>query len=217
MPLLLRPHHRSAPASAVDLLLVGGVPGAGKSTAIAAAAPDLAGVRVLDPDALRRWFAEHLPAGTPYRRYRPLCHILHAIAVLLLVTVGPRPAYRAGPAGLAGRRLLVHDPSTRAGRLRVLSWLAHRRGWTLLLLYVEATPTQARAGQRARGRVLDTASFAAHVHRWNDLRLRATTGRCAGWPCRLTSREDAAQQVRRAFTVGSGACSGTAVAIAARP
>lgn len=205
MPLLVQPALLPAVPADVDFLLVGGVPGAGKSTAIAAAAPDLVEVAVLDPDALRRWFAGHLPARTPYRRYRALCHVLHALAVLALVVAGPsRP-------GQEGRRLLVHDPSTRAGRLRVLSWLALRRGWSPLLLYVDATPEEARAGQHARGRVIDTTAFAGHVDRWNDLRVEAATGRCAGWPCRSTGRDDAARQVRLALT-GSGARADSAVA-----
>lgn len=208
-PLLLRPAHRSAAPAAragVDLLLVGGVPGAGKSTAIAAAAPDVVGATVLDPDALRGWFAARLPAGTPYQWYRPLCHTLHALAVLALLLLGPRRVGRADVSAVPGRpvrrRLLVHDPSTRPGRLRLLGRLANARGWSPFLLYVDTDAARAREGQHVRGRIVDAASFAAHVERWCALRDEAATGSCAGWPCRVTDRDHAAAQVRRALTTG---------------
>lgn len=181
--------HAGAPATrswfSGDFVLVGGVPGAGKSTAIAAAMPDLVGVRALDPDSLRYWFAHRFPS-TPYRFYRPLCHALHAVVVLSLVLLGPR---RAG-------RLLVHEPSTRPARLRALSWLARRRGWSPALVYVDAPPETALAGQVSRGRVIDPSSFAGHVRRWELLRQQAASGRCCGWSTVLTDRTGAADALR---------------------
>lgn len=175
----------AGPSVSGDLVLVGGMPGAGKSTAIAAAGLDLVGVRALDPDGLRHWFARRLPS-TPYRFYRPLCHALHAVVVLSLILLGPR---RAG-------RLLVHEPSTRPARLQALSWLAGRRGWRPALVYVDAAPEAALAGQVARGRVVDPSSFAAHVRRWEQLRREAATGRCCGWSTVLTDRAGAADALR---------------------
>ena len=181
----------SASSASGDLVLVGGVPGAGKSTAIAAARPDLVRVRALDPDDYRHWFAHRIPS-TPYRFYRPLCHALHAVVVLSLVLLGPR---RAG-------RLLVHEPSTRPARLRALSWMARRRGWSPALVYVDAPPQIALAGQVARGRVVDPSSFAAHVRRWEQLRRQAGAGRCCGWATVLTDRAGAADALRVALRDG---------------
>ena len=173
-----------------DFVLVGGMPGAGKSTAIEAASLDLLDVAVLDPDALRRWLAQHLPPSTPYAWYRPLCHVLHALAVLAVVIRGP-----------GGGRLIVHDPSTRHVRLIVLSWLARRRGWNPLLVYVDVSPQDALAGQIRRGRVLAGPSFEAHVRRWRPLRQRARTGVCGGFRSVLTTREEAADTLRRVLAM----------------
>ena len=59
-----------APTSAVvsgsyDLVLVGGVPGAGKSTAIARATDDLAHVGSVDPEHVSWWLRRRLPAEVP--------------------------------------------------------------------------------------------------------------------------------------------------------
>lgn len=171
-----------------DYLLVGGVPGAGKSTAIAAAVPDLVDVRVLDPDTVRAWLKAHLPAGLPYTWYRPLVHLVHLSLHVWWLLRGP-----------ASARLLVHDPSTRSARLVVMHRLAVWRGWTPLLLYVDTEPAVARAGQFARARVVHGGRFAAHCRRWSRLRQGAVTGTCHGWPTQLCSRVDAADTLRRAL------------------
>lgn len=169
-----------------DLVLVGGVPGAGKSTAIATVAPDVPGLIVLDPDALRSWFRAHLPAGVSYRWYRPLCHLLHALSVVAVLLAGPR----------RGRRVVVHDPSTRPRRLRLLHALAVARGWRPVLCYVDTAPEEALAGQRRRGRVIDSGSFARHCSRWARLRGQARTGELAGWPALVVTRADAVARLR---------------------
>ncbi|WP_431873840.1 AAA family ATPase [Amycolatopsis sacchari] len=134
-----------------SLVVVAGLPGSGKSTLLrrtAAHAP----VTVLDSDQARDRIAALVRPGTPYRRYRPLVHVLHR----LRVTVSAFS--RAGP-------LVVHDPATGAGT----------RTWLLLVgllslrsrhfVWVECSPDDALAGQRARGRVLRPASFQRHVDR----------------------------------------------------
>ncbi len=171
-----------------DYVLVGGVPGAGKSTAIAAAAPDLVDVRLLDPDAVRAWFGAHVPAGVPYALYRPLVHLIHLLVHVWCLLRGP-----------GAGRLLVHDPSTRSSRLRALRRLAVWRGWTPLLVYVDTDPVVARAGQVARSRVVHGGRFAAHCRRWSGLRDEAATGACRGWSTRMCTRDDATDTLRNAL------------------
>lgn len=169
-----------------DVVLVGGVPGAGKSTAIAAVALDVPDLVVLDPDALRAWFRGHLPAAVPYRWYRPLCHLLHALRVVAVLLVGPRDT----------RRVIVHDPSTRPRRLRLLHALVVARGWRPALCYVDAAPLEALAGQHRRGRVVDSRSFARHCSRWAGLQGQAGRGEVASWPTLVVTRGDAVAGLR---------------------
>lgn len=144
-----------------DLVVVGGVPGAGKSTAIAQTV-GLPGVRVLDPDQLRSWWRGHLPARIPYRAYRPVVHVGHTLRVLGALLARPS----------TGRRLVVHDPATRPHRRTVLVRLARLRGWTPALIYVDTDRVSARRGQVERGRVVRPSSFDGHWRRWQQLRPR---------------------------------------------
>ena len=59
------PRRRAHPGARVayDLVLVGGVPGAGKTTAIARATDDLAHVRAIDPEHVTWWLRQRLPDG----------------------------------------------------------------------------------------------------------------------------------------------------------
>lgn len=171
-----------------DYVLVGGVPGAGKSTALAAAAPDLVDVTVLDPEAVRARLRTQLPALLPYGWYRPVVHLVHLVIHAWFLLRGPQ----------AGR-LLVHDPSTRRSRLRALHRLAVLRGWTPLLVYVDTDPIVARAGQVARARVVHGRRFEAHCRRWSQLREDAASGSCHGWSTRMCTRDDAADTLRMAL------------------
>ena len=151
-----------------DLIVVGGVPGAGKSTAIAQAA-SLPGVRVLDPDQLRARLRQLLPEWVHYGAYRPIVHVVHTVRVLAGVL--------AGPSG--GRRLVVHDPATRPRRRTALARLARLRGWTPALIYVDVDRAGARRGQVARGRVVRASSFDGHWRRWQRLRPLLVADRSA--------------------------------------
>lgn len=142
-------------------VLVGGVPGAGKTTALAVLAQRLPDVVVVDPERYRTAFASTLP-GLPYRAYRPLVHVLHATAVLRLLL--------AGPGRLPGRALVVHEPATRPARNAVLATLATARGWDPRLFLVDVTCEQALTGQHRRGRVLAAESFSGHWSRWSEQR-----------------------------------------------
>ena len=160
---LLRPESPAAEPSA-RVVLVGGVPGAGKTTAIARVAAELSTVDALDPELFRDRLRRLLPEGTAYAAYRPLVHVLHALRVLVLLLRGPVP----------GRTLVVHDPATRPRRRWLFAWLARSRGWDPGLVYVDVPRALAETGQVLRGRVVDPASFAGHWVRWEELRREVT-------------------------------------------
>ena len=193
LALLLPAGGRPEPASRV--VLVGGVPGAGKTTAIARVAADRPDVDALDPEAFRDRIGRVLPDGTAYATYRPLVHVWHALGVLVMLLRGPVP----------GRTLVVHDPATRPRRRGLFAWLARMRGWDPVLLYVDVPRTLAEAGQVQRGRVVDPASFAGHWARWEVLRAELAGTRDALDGARwsevlLTDRDGAADALRRSVT-----------------
>lgn len=141
-------------------MLVGGVPGAGKTTAIARIAGEVPGIDALDAETYRDGLRRLLPAGTAYAVYRPLVHTLHFLRTLLELLRGPAP----------GRTLVVHDPATRPGRRGLFARLARARGWEPVLVYVDVPRVLAEVGQVQRGRVVDPVRFAGHWARWEQLR-----------------------------------------------
>ena len=171
-PVLVAPAglRRAVPAAtgsasrAVPFVLLGGLPGAGKSTALAELAGELGGVTVLDSETRRDAVSRRLPVGTAYRRYRPLVHALHQAEILWQVLRGP--GHRQG--------LLVHDPSTRATRRTMLARLARVRGWQARLVFIDVDPGVALRGQHDRGRVVSASSFARHTRRWQVQRESIT-------------------------------------------
>ena len=135
------------------LLVVAGVPGAGKTTWLSRI--DAPGSLVLDPEPIRARLARWL-GPLPYPLWRPLVHAEHVARVLLALP--------------GGSGLIVHDTGTRGWRRRLLAALARwsGRGGHLLLLDVAAET--ALEGQRQRRRAVGPAAFAAHWHRWRRLR-----------------------------------------------
>jgi hypothetical protein len=155
------------PATAA--LLVAGVPGAGKSTALrkffgadaAATAPSrsAAGVLVLDSmQARNRWRPKLW--WLPYLLWRPLVHAAHFLAI--------RTALRevTGP-------VVIHDCATfRWARTLIEHWAADRE---LHLLMVDVPAAVARAGQHSRGRRINHVAFRLHVRRWRRLMRAVST------------------------------------------
>ncbi|WP_257900608.1 ATP-binding protein [Saccharothrix obliqua] len=144
------------------LVVLAGLPGAGKTTMLAGV--DLGGSSavVLDSDQVRGYLRGVLP-GVPYRLYRPLVHLVHRFRILWFTVFG---------VGL----LLVHEPSTRPSTRAglVVAGLVGRRPRHFLWLDVPAE--EALAGQVRRGRVIRSGSFARHVRRAGRLRRRFAAG-----------------------------------------
>ena len=174
---------------AYDLVLVGGVPGAGKSTAIAQATAGLSYVTTADPEHVSEWLRRRLPPQVRDRTYRWLVHGTHTVGVIAHLLRGPAP----------GRRLVIHDPGTRRRRRKLLVALAHWSGWCVAQLYIDVDPAAAQEGQRRRGRVV--RSFDQHWRSWEELRLTlVTAGRgyatCGDRVGLLVNREDTATLLR---------------------
>ena len=125
------------------LLVVAGVPGAGKTLLSRIDAP---GSLILDPEPFRDRYRQLL-GPLPYRLWRPLVHGEHFLRILLALP---------GPTGL-----IVHDTGTRDWRRRLLISLARRCGRTGHLLLLDVTAKAALVGQQRRRRTLRRSAFAA--------------------------------------------------------
>lgn len=148
-------------------VVVGGVPGSGKSTAMLPYR-NVPGIHVVDPDRLR-----------PLLRRRPLVHTVHQALVWAAVLTGP---------SLVGT-LLIQDTATRTRRREALLRAALARGWDTHLILIDVTREQARAGQAARGRISPPAAFDRHWRRWT--RLRDNLG-SVGVTAELVTRDEVA-------------------------
>lgn len=149
-----------------DLLVVAGMPGAGKTTMLRRAAGALP---VLDSDQVRVRLADLLPDAVPYRWYRPLVHLCHRTRIVA------RAAVRRGP-------LVVHEPATRASTRRWLAAVAAVTGRPARLLWLDVTAEEALAGQHSRGRLVRARSFARHAARAERMRAALAAGsRPPGW------------------------------------
>ncbi|NNG18017.1 AAA family ATPase [Naumannella sp. ID2617S] len=179
----------------IDLIVLAGIPGAGKTTALQGVGGTEA-VRVLDPEPHRDRLARVLP-GVRYRHCRWLVHTLHHLQVLFATLRGP----------VRGRTLLVHDPGTRRWSRRLLARLAQVRGWRAGLVVVDVPRAEAIAGQVARGRVVRPASFDGHWHRWAELRDAPESLRAEGWRLVLFTSRGQAQPLLHALVADQSAYS----------
>lgn len=156
------------PAPANGLVVVAGIPGAGKSTLLARA-ENPAGAKVLDSDQVRAFFARIAPSWLPYRCYRPLVHLGHRGRIFLF-------------SARRGRPVVAHEPATRATTRAMLVLMGVLTGRSRHLVWVHSTRDEAAEGQRARGRVLASRSFARHVTRATKVERAFAAGRNpAGW------------------------------------
>jgi hypothetical protein len=127
------------------VVVVAGLPGAGKTTLVASEP------RALDSDAVRAAWAPRL-AWLPYGLWRPLVHAWHWIALW-------RALKRADG-------VVVVRPFTSGWLRRAVLRRARRHHPAVHLVVVEATPAQARAGRRARGRTVRERAMRRHERRW---------------------------------------------------
>ena len=165
-----RAHAGSAPIRLVvpgrALVLVAGMPGAGKSTLLAGL-PRRPGLVVLDSDEHRAALARRFPR-LPYRRYRWLVHLRHRLA-----------AVRAAWSGAS--TVVVHLPATSTVLRSAVALVAAMTGRTAHLLWLHVDPDASLRGQRERGRLVPSGSFAGHARRAAAATAALRAGRAAGW------------------------------------
>jgi len=130
-----------------DVVVVAGLPGAGKTT-LTAAEP-----RALDSDRVRAAWEPRL-RRLPYPLWRPLVHAWHWLVLW-------RGLGR--PDGV-----VVVRPFTSGWMRRAVLRRARRHHSAVHLVVVAATPAQARAGQVARGRAVGERAMARHERRWAE-------------------------------------------------
>ena len=128
-----------------DVIVVAGLPGAGKTT-LTAAEP-----RALDSDRVRAAWAPRL-RGIPYPLWRPLVHAWHWLALWRAL---------ARPEGV-----VVVRPFSAGWMRRAVLRRARRHHPAVHLVVVAATPEQARAGQATRGRAVGDRAMRRHERRW---------------------------------------------------
>jgi predicted kinase len=140
-----------APAAAV---VVGGIPGAGKTTFLARTVRP-GDALVLDSAQVRRGLRAGLGRRAPYALYRPLVHAIHLLRVWRALGAG-------GP-------VVVHDCATRGPLRRLMLRRAARAGRPVCLLLLDVDPVVARRGQAARGRRVRPRAMRRHERRWARL------------------------------------------------
>ncbi|HEX2413325.1 MAG TPA: AAA family ATPase [Solirubrobacteraceae bacterium] len=157
------------PSDAV--VVVAGVPGAGKTTLIRRAV-DRSEVRVVDTDDRRG-------EGRRPRLYAG--HYARIVGAIL----GRRPA-------------VIHSRGTLAAPRRAIALLARLSGRRAHLVLLDAPRAAAEAGQRRRGRTVPEAEMERQVARWGRLMARIPTGE--GWASVVVlNREQAAATSELAF------------------
>lgn len=152
-----------------SLVLIAGVPGAGKSTLLrrlfglrgneGRTVLTAEGVRVID-SLQSRYHLGPLLGRVPYPLWRWVVHVLHLARMAA--------ALRGGP-------VVVHECGTRSPVRVLLALLCRLRRYELHVLMIDATPQEARNGQKTRGRQVTERSHRTHSRRWR--RLRAATQR----------------------------------------
>lgn len=145
---------------AVDAVVVlAGIPGAGKSTFLRRVFADNSTVRVLDSAHIReRWMP--VLGALPYALWRPLVHLVYYVTLLNAMRPGRGP-------------LVIHDCATRPWARHLIGWRARRAGLPLHLILLDVPGDVARSGQWARGRVVRSTSMETHCRRWPDVVARA--------------------------------------------
>jgi hypothetical protein len=79
------------------------------------------------------------------------------------------------------RTVVVHLPATSAVLRSAVALLAFLTGRTAHLLWLDVDPDDALRGQRARGRLVPSGSFAGHARRAEETAERLRGARPVGW------------------------------------
>lgn len=170
-----------ADAGRGPIVVVAGLPGAGKSTALRGLAcgnpPDGGGKRdggnplevgsmpddatiphegpggslVVDSATVRRRLRARLPV-VPYALLRPLVHAVHWVRVAVFAV-------------RENRALLIHETATRPLARAVLAGLSRLGRRPLRLVWIEVPSQAAREGQERRGRIIRRRAFRRHLRR----------------------------------------------------
>ncbi|MFI0736695.1 AAA family ATPase [Streptomyces sp. NPDC021100] len=191
-----------------DLLVVSGLPGAGKSTLIRRAVAALDGrgdpVRSVDSQDSRARLERRLralPVRLPYGAYRPFARLVHYAHLW--------HALRSGAS------LVVHDCGQRGWVRRLLAREARRRGTSLHVLLLAVEPGTALAGQRARGRTVSRAAFGRHRRAMERLIAAAEAGRPPAGAASVVLLDRPAAAALRTITFEGRGAVGASVAPAA--
>ncbi|MFF0344849.1 AAA family ATPase [Kribbella sp. NPDC004875] len=145
---------------AIDaVVLLAGIPGAGKSTFLRRVFTGADQVRVYDSERIRNRWAPTL-GFMPYAWWRPFVHLVYYVTVLSGMRRGTGP-------------MVVHDCATRPWVRQLLGRRARRAGRPVHLILLDVPDEVARDGQWARGRVVRSGSMATHCRRWPEVLARA--------------------------------------------
>lgn len=140
------------PNGSAAVLVVAGLPGAGKTTLVAG------DPRAIDSDDVRLALAAKL-RRLPYSTWRPLVHAVHWMLIWQALSK---------PGGV-----IVVRPFTSRWSRKLVLHRASRQGREVHLLVVDASAQLARDGQRARGRQLGERMMQRHERRWQIANLDA--------------------------------------------
>lgn len=190
------PGHARPALTCGPLVVVAGIPGAGKSTALEKLVEDLqAGGTfshpigldpvILDSASVRRWLCSRL-TRVPYPLLRPVVHTTHGARILALALTEPRP-------------LLVHETATRQLSRLALRALARCGRRPAHLVWIDVPAEVALRGQIDRRRLIRPHNFARHLHR--IAREHPVTAARRSWDAvYATDRDNAAAAIIAACT-----------------
>jgi predicted kinase len=134
------------------LVVVGGLPGSGKTTMVRRLLGDgVPGVTSVDSEQVAaRW---RTGSRVPYRVMRPLVHARHRLRVLRAVLGAERTVVLADPWSSRWWRPVVLAAARVAGR-------------AVRLVLLDVSPEDAADGQRIRGRWIPEGRMRRHAGRW---------------------------------------------------
>ena len=176
--------------SADSVVVVAGVPGAGKTTLIR---------RAVDPDAVQVVDTEDLRDARG--RAPRLLNLRHYARILAALG-------RPGP-------VVVHSRGTHAGLRRGIAALAAAHGRPAHLLLLDADRAAAEAGQRARGRRIAATQMDRQIARWRRMVGRSRALRREGWASvTVLDRAEAAEVAALEFAAEPAAAAAAPLAAA---